>query len=407
MALESLLIPAATGVVGVAFGLGASLIVRHKPKKLPQAVPKDAWENLRELTKDRAEIAAKKKALHRAYSAGSIEEHSFVTKDSHYTTLIEHFDDDIDKAVLELSKAFLPEELQKGEKKLEQLSDLAVLSTKIAELKEDKKSLDEERGQLYLQLTEVEEDKKMHLAEKNSLQEKYEKDSTRLTEMTDSIQTLEKQRVELESRVAGIQPRDQKIATLEKENRTLRDGLTNARNKIFGAEKEVGVLSAVIDRHAKEIDEGKKPDDMKTLVQPNNTGIKKLVKKYTSPEAAYEYVRDEIVEVHPQVSASYWLGVDDVMRLGAADPDDKAILLCSMIRALGESAWVTVLEMKNGYQRAVVVTDDRVLDAEETRDYSDFVGMSAEEAIRKYRFDGFPVKKMLFRFNDSEYTPGE
>ena len=407
MALETLLIPAATGVLGIALGLGASLVAGHKPKKIPQALERDAWEHLRELTRDRAEVAAKKKALHRAYASGSVNEHSFVTKDAHYTTLVEHLDADIDTAVVALSKAFLPEELQKEGRKLDELSDLAVLSTKLEGLKHDKKALEEESGRLYLQLTELEEDKQMHLAEKNSLQERYTADSGRLDEMSASIAQLEKHRGELENKVAGILPRDKKIAILERENRTLREGLKGAREKISGGEKEAGVLAAIIDRHAKEIDESHTPDDLKKLVQPGNPGIKELAKKHSTPEEAFVFVRDSIAEVHPQITASYWLGVDDVMRLGAADPDDKAILLCSVLRAMKEDAWVAVLEMKNGYQRAVVVTEDKVLDPDETREFGDFTGLSTEEAVRKYRFDGFPVNRMLYRFNEYAYVEGK
>ncbi|MCK4327284.1 MAG: hypothetical protein KAW41_02280 [Candidatus Diapherotrites archaeon] len=407
MVIETVLVPAATGVVGVALGLGASLVLRHKARPIPQAVEKSVWEQLRELTRERAEAVAKKKALHRAYAAGSVNEHSFVTKDAHYTKLVEELDKEIDTEVLELSKAFLPEEMQKGENKLSELSDLAVLSKKLEGLKHDKRELDEERGQLYLQLTEAEEDKKMHLADKNKLQERYGADSKRLDEMGASIAQLEKHRSELEKKVAGIQPRDKKIAALERENRTLRDGLRNARDKIFTGEKERGILSTIIDRHAKEIDEARKTEELKSLIQPDNPGVRNLVKKLKTPEEAFEYVRTKIVEVHPQVSASYWLGVDDVMRLGAADPDDKAILLCSLLRAMDKDAWVAVLEMKNGYNRAVVVMDDHVLDPDEARDYSDFSGFSSEEAIRKYRFDGFPVKRLLYRFNEATYTPGD
>ena len=164
------------------------------------------------------------------------------------------------------------------------------------------------------------------------------------------------------------------------------------------------MLSAIIDRHAKEIDEAKKAEELKELIQPGNPGVRELAKKCPTPKAAYEFVRDRIMEVHPKVSASYWLDVDDIMRLGAADLDDKSIFLCSMLRAMGENAWVAMLEMKNGYRRAVVLTDDHVLDADDIRKYDDFAGLSQEEALGKYRFDGFPVKRLLFKFNEREYV---
>jgi len=111
MALETIIIPVASGAVGVVVGLGAALALRHKGKELPKPEEKDVWGHLHELTRERAEAAAKKKALHRAYAAGSVNEHSFITKDSHYTTSIEHLDKDIDKTVVKLSKEFLPDEM--------------------------------------------------------------------------------------------------------------------------------------------------------------------------------------------------------------------------------------------------------------------------------------------------------
>ena len=405
MAIETLLIPVATGVLGIAVGLGTALTLRHKGKEMPDAPgDKDVWERLRELTHERADAAAKKKALHRAYAAGSVNEHSFITKDTHYTSLVEHLDEEIDKTVVELSKAFLPEEMQKGEKQLQELSDLAVLSKQLEELKHHKKGLEEEKSELYLHMAELEEDKNLQLAEKNKLRQKYDEDTARLDGMTDDIAKLEKHRNELEGKVAGIGPRDQKISTLEQENRVLRESLNNARKKILYEEKELGVLAAIIDRHAKTIDEARKTDELKELVQPNNPGVRELVKQHSTTKAAFEFVQNNIVEVHPQVSASYWMGVDDIMRLGAADPDDKAIFLCSMLRALKQEAVVAMLEMKNGYQRAVVVTDDRVLDPTEVDGFDDFTGLSREEALGKYRFDGFGVKRVVFEFNEAIYT---
>jgi len=403
MVIETLLVPAATAVVGMVIGLGTALTLRHKEKEIPQVGSKNAWDRLKELTAERAEYAAKKKALHRAYAAGSVNESAFITKDAHYTKMVEQLEEDIDRAVVELSAQFLPEEMAKGKAKLQELSDLAVLSKRIEELKQDKKALEEEGGRLYLQLTELEEDKNVELSEKNKLREKYEKDSKMLDGMMESIGTLEKQRDELEKKVEGIRPRDEKIAILQKENRILRESLTNAKKKIVSSEKEVGIISAIIDRHAKQIDEAKKTDELKELIQPDNLGVRDLVKKYGTPKLAYEFVRDSIMEVHPKISASYWLDVDDMMRLGAADLDDKSIFLCSMLRAMGKEAWVAMVEMKNDYRRAVVVTDDHVLDADDIRKYDDFSGLSAEEALGNYRFDGFPLKRLLFKFNETEY----
>ncbi len=406
MALESLLVPAATGTVGLALGFGAALLAKHKGHQMPPEVKKDVWDHLRDLTRERAEAMAKKKALKRAYSAGSITEASFVSKDAHYTKLVEDYDQEIDNTVEELSKAFLPEELAKGEKSLQELSDLAVLSKQLEELKQDKNQLEEEKNELYLQFTELEEDKNLQLIEKNRLREKYDTDSKKLKEMTGSITELEKHRSELEQKVSGIKPMDTKITILEKENRRLRESLDNARNKIFTSDKSLGVLTAIVEKHSHSIDQGKKEDELRELIEPGNPGVKELARKHSSPRQAFNYVRDKLVEVHPKISGSYWLDVDDIMRLNAGDPHDKAVLLCSMIRAMNKEAYVLVVELKNTYKRAVVLTGDHLLDPYETREFDDFSGLSEDEALKKYVFDGFPIKKILYRFNEELYREG-
>lgn len=402
MTLETFLVPAATAV-GLAAGFAAAAVAGYKQKKLPEALPKDAWEHLKELTQERAEAMAQKKALQRAYAAGSINEAAFVGKDAHYTKLVDNYDKEIDKAIQELGAAFLPEELRKGEKKLQELNDLAVLSNKIKELKHEKKRLEEEKSELYLQLTEIEEDKRMHIAEKDKLLQKYEADNKKLSEMTKNLEKLEAQRTELEKKLESMKPKEQKLSMLEKENRILRESLSRARKKLRENEKAVGVLEAIVEKNSHKIDESRKQDELRELINPENPGVKELARKYNSPQKAYDYVRDFIVEVHPKISASYWLAVDDVMRLSAGDDYDKAMLLCSIIRAIGKEAWVAVLEMRNGYKRAVVLHDNHVLDPCEAREYEDFHGLSDEEAISKYMFDGFPVKRVMYRFNDRIY----
>jgi len=398
VAIESVLVPVATGVLGIAIGLGASLVAKHKGRQMPKEDKRDAWEHMKALTHERAEAAAKKKALHRAYAAGSVNEHSFVTKDAYYTKHIEEFDKDIDFAVAELSKAFLPAEMEKGDKKLREISDIALMSKQLEDLKQEKRALDHEKSQLYLQMNEMEDDKRFQLKERNRLREKYDRDSKRLEEMASAIETLDKQRTELEKRVEGIRPRDQKIESLEHENKTLRESLGNARKKIHDSEKVQGVLTTIIDRAPLQ---GRKKSELPELVQPGNHGVKALAKAHATPEAAFAYVRDSITEVHPKIAASQWLTVDDTLRLGAADPHDKAVLLCSILRSQGRDAWVAVLEMRNGYQRAVVLLDDVLLDPAPGRAYRDYTGLSADEAVANYMFDGFAVKRVLYKFNDS------
>jgi hypothetical protein len=76
------------------------------------------------------------------------------------------------------------------------------------------------------------------------------------------------------------------------------------------------------------------PRDLSALITPNDRRIRALAESLNSYENAYLYVRDRI-ENDPSISA---LPAGDIVDAGRASCFGKAIVLCSLYRALGKPA---------------------------------------------------------------------
>lgn len=76
------------------------------------------------------------------------------------------------------------------------------------------------------------------------------------------------------------------------------------------------------------------PRDLCSLITPNDRRIRALAGSLKSYEAAYLYVRDHI-DNDPSMAA---LPAGDILEAGRASCLGKAVLLCSLYRALGKPA---------------------------------------------------------------------
>ena len=130
--------------------------------------------------------------------------------------------------------------------------------------------------------------------------------------------------------------------------------------------------------------ETKTVPDVKSLVQPINSNIVPIVQKIKTDnkdfmkqfQSAYDYV-DEIHSV-PYIGATLWLSVKEMLDNKVADYEDKAILLCSILRALGANALVLVALMTDGSNRPLVLLSMKdksiMLDPNAKHDFIKFVG---------------------------------
>jgi myosin heavy subunit len=405
MALESLVIPAASAALGVVAGAAAALYATHRREQIAKPVRGDPWKAIEEASREKAELLARKKALRKAYASGAMDEHAYVSKDAELTKRTEHSEDAIEAALRAIAQSSLPAEMAEREKFLKNLSDVSELTKKIRDLHEKARDLENERQAMHVRLAEAEEEKKMTLADKNLLKRKFDEDARKLKDLGEKLDSLEAHRTQLQERLAAIPPAGQEIQTLMRENRLLRESLERVREKAKESEKALAVLRTVVERHARQLEELESltPDQLKSLVNPNAREIRALAKAYPNPRKAFEFVRDSITEVNPNVSVTFWLSPEEVINLRAADPEDKATVLCAMLRALGEEARVAVLELADMHKRSVVLTSDSVLDPVKGKEFDSFTGLSWEEALRKYEFHGVRAKRIVFEFNDKIY----
>lgn len=395
-------------VLGVGIGLVIALVLKRPKEELKVPEEKDAWKKLKEVSEERAKVKAKQKALHKAYAKHEIDEAAFVSKDAEYTHLIESYDKEIEGLLARIAYSYLPEELQKSKKVIREASDIGTLAKALRELKSENEELKKRIETLQVQMRELEEDKKRVLLKRNELEEELEKMDEELEFKDKKIEKLKKEKQKLEDRVAELvaETPEEVIENLKRENRLLRESLDEKNKKINRLSKSLGVLRAVLEKYAKLIEEkeAKTAEELKKLVQPNNPRVREIVKVYDTPKKVFEFVRDNIVEVSPNISATYWLTVDEMLRLRAADTEDESILLCSLLRALGEDAKVVVVELEGGLRKTLVAMNDRVLDPSIKSNFDDYTGLSVEEALKKYVFDGKFIKRILYEFNDKEYN---
>ena len=162
--------------------------------------------------------------------------------------------------------------------------------------------------------------------------------------------------------------------------------------------------------------ETKTVPDVKSLVQPINSNIVPIVQKIKTEnkdfmkqfQSAYEYV-DEIHSV-PYIGATLWLSVKEMLDNKVADYEDKAILLCSILRALGANALVLVALMTDGSNRPLVLLSMKdksiMLDPNTKHDFIKFVG-KRNDLIRQFSVEGNRIKRIQYEFNDKDYVSYE
>jgi len=408
--MESL-IALASFVLGIGIGVIIALILRRPKEEFKVPEEKDAWKKLKEAAEERAKVKAKQKALHRALAKHSLDEATFVSKDAEYTHLIERYDKEIELLLSRISYSSLPEELKKSRNVIREASDISTLASALKEAKAKINELNRKIEALHIQMRELEEDKKRVLLKKNNFENKVESLEGEIELKNKKIEKLKLEKQKLEDRMAELvsETPEEAIENLKRENRLLRESLDEKNKKVNRLSKSLGVLRAVLEKYAKLIEgkEAKTAEELKKLVQPDNPKVKEIVKVYNTPKKVFEFVRDNIVEVSSSISATYWLTVDEMLKLRAADTEDESILLCSLLRALDEDAKVVVVELNGGLAKTLVAMDGRILDPSTKSNFDDYTGISTEDALKKYVFDGRFVNRTLYEFNDKIYNSYE
>jgi hypothetical protein len=178
------------------------------------------------------------------------------------------------------------------------------------------------------------------------------------------------------------------------------------------------IYKKIIERYRELIEAGesKSIPELRSLVRPQSSSVLELKDKLTREfkpydyekdfltvsQKAYEFVKGEIKTEH--VNIEFWLSPKDILELKAADEMDKAILLCSLLIALGNKAAKVVVEMKGGLKHAFVLFSfgNRFYLFDPVHDIN--LAGSKEILEAQISTEKDEENKIVYEFNDVEYN---
>ncbi len=190
----------------------------------------------------------------------------------------------------------------------------------------------------------------------------------------------------------------------------------------------------IIARYAALINESeeKTVPELKSLIRPHDGTVLELKKKVLSQweenrksagdpagvayafqsdflwvaDRALAYVR-QMENLHSDLPVTFWLSPQEMTELQGGDLFDKAVLLASLIKALGGPAKVRVLELeKNRIHPVVVFTFEErayVLDASQPECGLTTYSGNLEETLARFSYEGNKYVKSAYEFSDLEY----
>lgn len=227
------------------------------------------------------------------------------------------------------------------------------------------------------------------------------------------------------AKILGFAKEETKSRELELELSELRAELSEANGELKKLREKISqtptsqeladkvkLYEIILSRYREHIEkeETKTIPLIKKMIQSSNSHILALaetLKHSESPfKSAYEYITIKIASV-PAIQTTFWLTISEMLNNGIATYEDKAILLCSLFRALGGESRVIIAQMSDGSDRPFVLLafgDKTVLcDPNEKHGFLDFSG-TKDEIIEKYAHNGNKIQKLLYEFDDKEYV---
>lgn len=164
-----------------------------------------------------------------------------------------------------------------------------------------------------------------------------------------------------------------------------------------------GYLRAIIQRYADHINmhEQRSIAELRELVSPGRPSLVKLAEAHATVDAAFSFVCS-LQTLHVSLPVSFWLTVDEMLRLEAGDPFDKARLLCGLMSQLKKPAWLRVVMLDGGTQHALVWLDEkpvRVFDAVHSLSWS---ADSIDAAMQAYP-GPHKIQRSVYEFSSEEY----
>jgi len=184
------------------------------------------------------------------------------------------------------------------------------------------------------------------------------------------------------------------------------------------------VYKKLLERYADVIDAGEEKTipELRSLINPDDAAVREAKAEIARDFPKYDFDKhfgrfaDKAFEliaglrpVHAGISVAYWLSPREILELGAADAFDKAVFLCSLLRAGGNAtARVRVVELEGGIQHPVVVFEFHgkafLFDAAAKSRQS---AASTAALFEKLCCGGKHPTRSLYEFNDQSYEDFE
>ncbi|MFH1751297.1 MAG: hypothetical protein ABH863_06455 [Candidatus Micrarchaeota archaeon] len=212
----------------------------------------------------------------------------------------------------------------------------------------------------------------------------------------------------------------------ESENLKAENAQLETRNRFF--KKIIEKYAAMINEY-----EEKTVPELKSLINRNDPAIIELKKGFLDElltdkmkrggsssdyvfsedflfvaDKVYKYCQ-QLSHIHSNLPVSFWLSMKEIMELQAADPFDRAILLCSLLRSFDAPAKIRVLELENNLIHPIVLAQFEgkyyLLDpSQKDAMLTSFSGSDLESTVGSFGYDSNKYIKSAYEFNDEDYA---
>ncbi|MBI5224425.1 hypothetical protein HY989_00990 [Candidatus Micrarchaeota archaeon] len=176
-------------------------------------------------------------------------------------------------------------------------------------------------------------------------------------------------------------------------------------------EKNIPELKSLVNGKENAIQEIKSRMQDELLAKKNNGDIHEFNYETDFPflaEKIFKYSQN-FRHIHANLPVSFWLSSSEILELQAADPFDRALFLCSLLRAFDAKSKVLVVELENNLIHPIVVCEIKgkphLLDpSQKDAKFDSFSDTEIDSILSTFAFDGNKFLKKAYEFNDEGYT---
>ena len=185
---------------------------------------------------------------------------------------------------------------------------------------------------------------------------------------------------------------------------------------------ELKLCKLLLKKYAKLINEHERKTvgQLKAMIDKDDLTIRSLAERFCGTnysfeenfleavKRAFEFLCTEIAYVELDISLDFWLTPSEILKHKVSDDEDLAIMLCSIIFALGnERANVVIAELEDMSVHAFVLFEYKgkfyILDPCQRHEFDEFVSTKEEKVFKIYSFKGKKIRRLLYKFNRFEY----